>query len=566
MKMIPNSITEDSSIGEIAVYKKFEESTYNWTVIHSLDLAPFNKNKRTEIDFVVLIPDVGIICIEVKSHYEIGFNGEFWYPTSIKKSPFTQARDARFALFRRVQKILPNFENVPIVHCCIFPNALFSVPLNLSIQPFEIMDRAQFDRADEPNKFCDEIKRITQLMISNDPNLPKRNFNLTAQQINKFIDFCFPIRKRRPELLEELEIKERELKKVLREQQLPVLRLVNYNSKVLIGGGAGTGKSLIGLEIARSKAAKGIRVGYVCFNRLIGKWIEYKIGQDQNPLLIGGSIHSLLFALVDVPKDQHINKQFWDELPLIVQDKLTDPSQQYEASFDYLVIDEAQDFLARPDLLDCLGLLLEGGFETGSYLMLGDFQNQVLTYHTDFELYFNKFKDNSAIWHFDENCRNYRNIGHFAMMLSQADKETYSGYMRSGGGLENWTLKPFKNEQSQIDSINTALDDVLKLGFSQDDITLLSFIAIEDSVISKLTMNSKFQFITPENFGLKGIKYSTVHAYKGMENKVIFIVDAFSHPHNFDRALFYTGITRATERVFLFCHEKGFQLINQWSS
>ena len=55
--------------------------------IHSLDLAPWNRGLRTEIDFVLIVPDTGILCIEVKSHEKITFENDRWYPVEIKRSP-----------------------------------------------------------------------------------------------------------------------------------------------------------------------------------------------------------------------------------------------------------------------------------------------------------------------------------------------------------------------------------------------------------------------------------------------------------------------------------------------
>jgi hypothetical protein len=46
---------------------------------------PWNRGlKETEIDFVVIVPDTGILCIEVKSHECIAFDGEQWHPPEIK--------------------------------------------------------------------------------------------------------------------------------------------------------------------------------------------------------------------------------------------------------------------------------------------------------------------------------------------------------------------------------------------------------------------------------------------------------------------------------------------------
>lgn len=562
--MIPNFIDDCSPPGETTVFRKLESSRYDWIVIHSLDLAPYNRNRRTEIDFVILIPDLGILCVEVKSHREIGFDGSRWYPDSITKSPFRQAQDARFALRRRLVDRLTTFSNVPVIHCCVFPQADFSVPTNMSIQPFEVLDRSRFAECGTGEKFCEALKRMAQLAIDSDPQLTPLKVPLSAFQIDELINFCFPIRRRRPEKDSEIRYREEELEKLLREQQRPVLRLTEYNPRVLVEGGAGTGKSLIGLEVARRKAQQGLRVGYLCFNRLIGHWMANCLEADSHPHLIGGSVLSVLMSLTDIQAPDDPDAQFWSKLPLMIQDRLTDPTCAHEARFDYLVIDEAQDILARPEILDCLRLLLDGNLSDGSFLMLGDFRNQVLTGTKDLDKNLAEVRHISANWVLTENCRNYKSIGQVAMTLSMADRSTYSGYLRKGGGIKTWDLTMYDDLADQVRLIEKRIDLVVESGFREEDITVLSFGTEKKSVLPMLREQSRRRFAPAGQYDAKGIHYSTVSAYKGLENKVIIITDVIPSDSEFDRNRFYTGITRATERLYIYCHASGKPQLIEW--
>lgn len=566
MRMVPGFIDGSAPPGEVAVYRKLESAEAGWTVIHSLDLAPSNHNRRTELDFVILIPDVGILCVEVKSHREIGFDGDRWYPESITKSPFRQVQDARFALRRRLVDRLASFSRVPVVHCCIFPRADFPVPSNLSVQPYEVMDRGRFEGCATSDALCDALKSMALRIIDADPTITPLKAPLTVQQVEDFVSFCFPIRTRRPENSAEIRYREEELEKLLCEQQRPVLRLTEHNSQVLVEGGAGTGKSLIGLEVARRKAAQGLRVGYLCFNRLIGQWATNQLEGDRNPLLVGGSALSLLMSLTGVSVPDDPDDDFWSGLPLEIQDRLTAPSCTHDAQFDYLVIDEAQDILGRPDLLDCIQLLLEGGLEGGRYLMLGDFRNQVMTGSTVLEEPLAAVRRHAARWVLTENCRNYKAIGQIAMKLSRADRSTYSGYMRQGGGLHAWNLYLYKDAADQVHQIISCMDAALASGFREEDITVLSFGGEQQSVLPLLRETYRRPFVSTGTADVKGIRWSTVPAYKGLENKVIIITDVIPSNSGFDRSRFYTGITRAQERLHLFCHASGASLLVEWAT
>lgn len=563
MRMIPGFIDVSAPPGEVTLYRKLESAQRGWTVIHSLDLAPSNHNRRTELDFVILIPEVGILCVEVKSHREIGFDGDRWYPETITKSPFRQAQDARYALRRRLLSRLAIFSHVPVVHCCIFPQADFDVPPNMSIQPYEVMDRSQFEACITGELLCEKLKSMAQRIIETDPTITPLKAPLSEQQVEDFVRFCFPIRTRRPEKNAEIRHREEELEKLLREQQQPVLRLAGYNPRVLVEGGAGTGKSLIGLGIARMKAAQGLRVGYLCFNRLIGQWAARQLESDQNPLLVGGSALSVLISLTGISMPVNPNKDFWSGVPLEIQDRLTDPSSAQDARFDYLVIDEAQDILARPDLLDCICMLLDGGLDGGRFLMLGDFRNQVLTRTDKFEVSLAAVRCSSARWVLTENCRNYKDIAQVAMKLSKADQSIYSRYLRQGGGLHTWYLEPYQDAEEQVRKIITRVDSALRSGFCEEDITVLSFGAEQHSVLPLLRNTCSRLFV---NAGCadKGIRWSTVPAYKGLENKVIIITDITPTNGGFDRSLFYTGITRAQEQLYLFCHASGAPKLAEW--
>ncbi|WEE07192.1 NERD domain-containing protein/DEAD/DEAH box helicase [Serratia marcescens] len=562
--MIPGFIDETSPPGEIDLYRKLESARCNWTVIHSLDLAPSNHNRRTELDFVIVIPDVGILCIEVKSHREIGFDGDHWYPESITKSPFRQAEDARYALRRRLVERLAIFSQVPVIHCCVFPRADFTVLPNLSVSPYEVMDRYRFDACRTGDELCEALKIMALRIINADPTLTLMKVPLSGLQVEDFVSFCFPIRTRRPEKITEIRYREEELEKLLRDQQYPVLRLTDYNPRVLVEGGAGTGKSLIGLGVARLKAAQGLRVGYLCFNRLIGQWAASQLEEEHNPLLVGGSVLSVLMSLTGVSVPENPNDDFWSGVAQEVQDRLTDPSCAYDAQFDYLVIDEAQDILGRPDLFDCLRLLIDGDLDGGRFLMLGDFRNQVLTGAMALEVPLATVRKNSACWILTENCRNYKTIGQFAMKLSQADRSTYSGYLRQGGGLNAWNLELYKDAADQIRKIMICIDSALASGFREADITVLSFGSERRSVLPLLREACNRTFVSVGNLSTKGIRYSTVPAYKGLENKVIIITDVIPSDSGFDRNRFYTGITRAQERLHLFCHASGASQLAEW--
>ena len=58
--------------------------------------------------------------------------------------------------------------------------------------------------------------------------------------------------------------------------------------------------------------------------------------------------------------------------------------------------------------------------------------------------------------------------------------------------------------------------------------------------------------------------YCTVHAFKGLENKIIILTDVSPGEAEFHRDLFYTGMTRATESVRVLCNIRCQETLLRW--
>lgn len=98
--MFPAEIyTDTPSPGELEVFQRLRDdpATRDWIVLHSLDVAHHLKQVVGEIDFVVIIPSKGVLCLEVKAHRRLRCEQGQWYygsdPAPVARSPFKQAAD-----------------------------------------------------------------------------------------------------------------------------------------------------------------------------------------------------------------------------------------------------------------------------------------------------------------------------------------------------------------------------------------------------------------------------------------------------------------------------------------
>ena len=569
-RLIPAFMDEHTPPGERDVFFLLSAGPEDWVAIHSLDLAPWNRSRRTELDFLVIVPNTGILCVEVKSHEAISFDGVSWQPATIKRSPFKQAGDAAHTFHRRLSELAPRFRQVPVVHCCIFPRARFDLSSNLSVPAWELMDVRAFRGHHDGLEFCADLRARMQAAIEADPSLQPLGARLDPGQVESIVNSCLPIQKRHEGRRERIDQREREVEVLLRDQQKPVLQLAASNSRVVVSGPAGTGKTLIAMEVARRAALLGKRTALLCFNQLVGEWLVRQLASElaDHPNLVVGRAVKVLADVsgVSIPRDP--SPAFWDgELLDQIQEFITHPEFGSMAAFDYLIVDEAQDLRARPSLWECLQAFLSGGIEHGSYCLFGDFDHQVLRDRRTMgeSLATVHAIGRPATYRLTENCRNFRIVGESAVRLSGLAQPVYEGYRRSGGTIQDYDIQFYANEDEQRDRLAQWLREIKSHGYRPQEITVLSFRSAEQSVAARLEREG-FKLAPAWRETTAAIPYASVHAFKGMENKVVILTDVLLSDPEFQRDLFYIGMTRARDSVRVLCHHASQTTLIKWIS
>ena len=99
-------------------------------------------------------------------------------------------------------------------------------------------------------------------------------------------------------------------------------------------------------------------------------------------------------------------------------------------------------------------------------------------------------------------------------------------------------------------------------GYRFDEISLLSFRADDSS--AAILLQQRGLRIRPAWQKGEGIGYSSVHAFKGLENKIVILTDVRLGEAEFQRDLFYTGMTRATESVRILCDKTSQPVLARW--
>lgn len=545
--MVPAAVDPNvSPPGEVLLFGLLRDhAPEDWIVLHSVDLPIHVRQIEGEIDFVVFVPGAAVICLEVKSHRSVRRTSDgFWQMGSsdpVLRSPFQQASEGMHSLRRRFEDE-PDLSDVPFVSAVVFPMCEFSVDA-LEWEPWQVIDERQIQAHGIESAVRHVAQKHRQRLLSADSahwfrdsdNRPTpTQCRRMAARVRPVFERAQSPKARRAEVAAEVAR--------YTEEQFAALDAMEDNPRVVFVGGAGTGKTFLAIEAARRASLLGRRVGVVCYNRLLGDWLQEQLAPLGN--VHAGTVHSTLLSVaqVDVPQDgQH---HFFEEvLPDLAVEALLN-GHPMAAGFDTLVIDEAQDLCTSP-LLDALDLMVAGGLATGDVVAFGDFAHQNI-YRSDGALDLLDSRSPNARFRLTVNCRNRPRVGE--LLTVAARTSPYSAFRRPDDGY-NVELKIYRTDAEQRACLTSAIDAMRGEGFQLGDIAVLSTKA--NGIASTVDPPHEAWLAPAGSSPTPKIRTSTIHAFKGLESPVVIATDfdSLSSPEDLD--LLYTAVSRVTDRLIL---------------
>ena len=558
-RMIPPYVSDSvKSTGEKQIFNLFKNDpgTKDWIVLHSLALAKHTKQLYGEIDFVVLAPNLGIFCLEVKSGrisrkegvWE--FTNRFGEITTATRGPFQQAREAMFSLMEAIRKQYGKqnrFNRLLFGYGVMFPHILFSAK-DLESEWWQIYDRDS--RRQPVSNYIKQLARQTRKKVelckwfNEAESLPGK---ADLEQLSFFLRRNFEIIVTPRQKLADIE----EQLSEYTAEQFKCLDQLSSNKRCLFQGAAGTGKTLIAMESARRALAENKRTLFVCFNSLLGNWLKSQFLVDKN--LAVSSFHKLLKSAADKPtqKDTNYNDDYFKfDLPLMTLESID--SGIFEP-FDKLIIDEGQD-LIRDEYLDVFDALLKGGLSGGDWGIFCDFEKQAIysEYSASEMLSMVEKRAVFARFRLTINCRNTRPVGEEVSLISGFEKPPFLSTDINGLPVE---YHFYNNQDEEKKYLEEILLDLRNQKIKPENITILSPHILQKSIALHIDKN-RFWIsdlsLSPQEF-LKGghITFSTIQGFKGLENSYIILTDITRLIDDEFKSLLYVGMSRAKVGLYV---------------
>lgn len=552
--------TKSAGERELFLRLKHDPACESWTVLHSLDLADHVRQLQGEVDFVIIIPELGVLCLEVKAHHEVRVDEGVWLfgrQRKQDKSPFRQASEAMHSVRRQLSKQQSNLSHVVCWSAVLFTHTAFS-QTSPEWHSWQAISARQYHSKPISELLAQVLRNARRYLKERSPAWYRDD---TRQPTPAECETITQILRPNFEVLETPRERATRLEGEVRrytEEQYAALDAMTANHRVIFMGPAGTGKTVLALEAARRASARGQRVLLLCFNQLLGRYLKEQCLSLESSVTVT-TLHAYMRKLADVPVPADAPATFWQqELPVIaVESLLSRDDERY--LYDEIIVDEAQDIL-RANYLDVLDLSLRGGLAAGHWRFFGDFEQQAI-YKPDaehdrlvLEVFRSSRSGGAALFSLNINCRNTLQISTLVELVAQLEPG-YSRVLRQSSDLEP-RLRSFSTEGEQLELLIDELEALYGEGYRGDDVVVLSVLRDRDAVAARVTSSPWQQRLVPLAQRTAGhVGYGSIHAYKGLEAPVVIVTDVFHVRDKEAAAVLYVGLSRALHRLIVLLNE-----------
>jgi len=540
--MIPSSYDETttSNAEKLLYFHLQNHLDDDWTVIHSL--AYLNQSthhiREGECDFLLLHHRHGMLVLEAKSgtpKYDSRKREWSYDDGSRVKDPFDQARNGMHYLKSLLIKSSPQWREarLPYGYAVAFPDAM---DVKGNLRPDMGMDLLFLNP---------DLERIQAAVINLLDRFRNPNHSTGASKsvIESAVDVLQPTFSLVESLAPTIERAHQKLIR-LTEEQAFTLEGMAGNTRLVVRGGAGTGKTLLILTQARRLIAEGKRVLTLCYNRPLGAYLRKQL-EDETGRSYVGTFHEFCQEIVnatetDVPDTNADN--FWD---VALPDAALAAMGKFKPRYDAILVDEAQDFHTDWWLMveDLLADQLESHFH-----LFGDEEQNLYSREC-------KFPFTKPEFILRRNCRNTAPIARYTQGAVGMEDDRILAPLPEG---PDPVVHQVTDAAQERDAVRRVLHELVhEKGLNTEDIVILGCHTLKRSSFGE---DCKLGNLTICDAGsaqaANTVRYSTIHKFKGLEADCVLLV-GINEPSGFYKAehmrrFEYVGGSRARVVLHVF--------------
>lgn len=541
----PQDAVSESS-AELTVYRALAEQLGSeYAILHSvawLSRPGGSGAREGETDILIAHPSRGLLAVEVKGgRVSLDYRTREWFSIDARdvvheiKNPFEQARRGKFALLEKLKESLA-WKRLGIGR------------FNLGYAVFApgVGDGERLRGPDAPGEIIGDRRDLSRLAAWVEEAFAYWAGDRISDPIGtRGVDAVIALFARtvstRP-LLSARIADEEQARLMLTIRQAAILDMLRRQRRVMIAGGAGTGKTLIAREKAVRLASEGMRTLLLCYNRGLADHLREQCAGVEG--LDVATFHQVCHRWIDRAKaktgrnmlaqarsDLPGGDEFDQHMPMALALAIDALGPRYDA----VVVDEAQDF--GDEYWLPIEMILTRPEEAMLYVFLDENQD---IYRRSANI---PVPGEPMV--LDRNCRNTDAIhvaayGHYWGAKVEAPEI-------AGIPVGRLLAADMERQAKSIGSLVTKL--VMDEGVAPHEIAILLCDPADrparERALQKLSLPAAVKLGRVEDFGLGSLTVDTVARFKGLERPVIILWAFDICDVGRDRETLYVGMSRA---------------------
>ena len=522
MDRIPDILLNHKSNAEERLFSLLQHVTLagHWTAYHSLNLSEHEYKRWGEIDFLIVGPE-GALALEVKGGRVRREDG-IWTTTNrfdrtshLTESPFDQAKSAMYALQKRLRDHHPleciREKRLTWGWGVVFPDSEWSD--DTPEHPPEIV-------ADSGDMNPERLKAYLERLLDYWRRKERSQTTATRLDLDEFRKAIRPDIDTYPALSTRVGHANIGMQK-LTDEQYDRLSIAEKNERIIISGGAGTGKTYLARTMAEREAAQGRSVLFVAFS----------------PVLAAHLAKQISHRLINVHSICDLNN--------------------VDTAADVLLVDEGQDML-NLDAFETLSKSLVGGLEDGRWRWFMDTNNQVGISGAFDPDALDYLRSAGSVTELDLR-RNVRNTEEIVQAVARWTGADIGSSSRAGIGRKP-RLIPVLSPTDRITSLSSLIEELLEEGAEAEQIGIVyprEFEFDRNEITDRRLRKrlSPLDVVTAQA-DLRGkILHGTSADFKGLERPIIICL-GFDDPDMLqDPADLYVSTTRGNYGLYMLASE-----------
>lgn len=544
-KFIPPYYSDDETPStegrkaECAVLDALGNLDDKWIVFHSLEWRELDRSvgeRIGETDVIVFHPDLGLLCIEIKSGGIVCENGQWSHESfmdgthmPMRLSPFSQARRNSIALRDKLARTAIGrdaLKDSALTYTVWFPDITWTAPLppDAPNGSFILDSRHIRNTTQHLRSILTQAKPHATPWSSQQAEILVRTL---APDVNLIVPLGVKIG----------DLRDRFIKPI--KEQISIINALRKQKRLLVEGCAGSGKTVLAVQLAREHALAGKKVLFTCFNKNLADHIATEFDGSLPVDVL--NFHKLVETMCNkhglafkVPTEREAQVNFFDS---VCPELLYQASQFIEDKYDTLIVDEAFDF--KPDWWVALEAL---GKDEKSFYVFYDKNQGIFPGERSWSP---PFSAEPVI--LDVNVRNTKPIGDYAMKLGKIDGG--GTYAVNAGPAP--TVKTYKDVTEIAPLLRGIVQELIGKGkVAAANIVVLSpYKYSSDHLMIRDLIEKEGLLTTSTTDGGDKVRFGTIHSFKGLEADVVILCGIDGKLPGCSPATLYVGATRA--RVML---------------